>query len=126
MGGGRLTIPSMGACRVKAKLPMPPLDNTRFRLEPPSLLKRNDYGEWKKAVDNAHSQLEHQYTRILNLELMLKYGDKVRGGGEQTHTCVCQAAVLHVDMHLLSASHKHACLDRVRCGEHRPSWMRPW
>ena len=89
MGGGRLTIPSMGACRVKAKLPMPPLDNTRFRLEPPSLLKRNDYGEWKKAVDNAHSQLEHQYTRILNLELMLKYGDKVRGGGSRrTPVCV--------------------------------------
>ena len=26
-----------------------------------------------------HSQLEHQYLRIINLELMLKYGDKVSG-----------------------------------------------
>ncbi len=29
-------------------------------------------------MDNAHAQLEHQYNRIQNLELLLKYGDKVR------------------------------------------------
>ena len=58
---------------------MQPLDTTRYRLDAPQGPKRHDFSAWKAAVDNAHSQLEHQYTRILNLELMLKYGDKVRG-----------------------------------------------
>eukprot|EP00798_Chlamydomonas_sp_ICE-L_P014476 gene14476-20500_t len=63
--------------RVKAKKEMPALDATRYMLNPPPQTLRNDIGEWKKALDNAGSQLEHQHLRILNLELMLKYGDKV-------------------------------------------------
>jgi pre-mRNA-splicing factor SPF27 len=63
--------------RVKSKAPMAPLDMTRYRLEAPVASKRHDFGAWKASVDNAHSQLEHQYLRITNLELMLKYGDKV-------------------------------------------------
>lgn len=39
--------------------------------------RRNDPGAWKQALDNASAQLEHQYGRITNLELLLKYGDKV-------------------------------------------------
>jgi pre-mRNA-splicing factor SPF27 len=62
--------------RVKSKAPMAPLDMTRYRLEAPVASKRHDFGAWKASVDNAHSQLEHQYLRITNLELMLKYGDK--------------------------------------------------
>lgn len=60
--------------RVKQQLPMPPLDAVRFRLEPPPLSRRNDYNAWRSTVDNAHAQLEHQYLRIVNLEIMLKYG----------------------------------------------------
>eukprot|EP00775_Hariotina_reticulata_P005887 gene5887-6128_t len=41
--------------RVRAGQPMPPLDVTRFSLNPPP-------------------QLEHQMNRITNLELLLKYG----------------------------------------------------
>ena len=59
---------------------MPPLDATRYRLDAPPASRRHDLAAWKTSVDNAHSQLEHQYLRIINLELMLKYGDKVRGG----------------------------------------------
>jgi len=58
---------------------MPALDTSRYRLEPPPASKKHDLGAWKACVDNAHSQLEHQYLRIVNLELMLKYGDKVSG-----------------------------------------------
>lgn len=63
--------------RVKSKTEMPPLDSTRYMLNPPGQTRRNDVGEWKRSLDNASAQLEHQYLRILNLELMLKYGDKV-------------------------------------------------
>lgn len=63
--------------RVRAKLPMQALDNTRYRLDPPPQTKRGDLGAWKAALDNANSQLEHQYLRILNQELLLKHGDKV-------------------------------------------------
>ena len=57
---------------------MPPLDATRYCLDAPPASRRHDLAAWKTSVDNAHSQLEHQYLRIINLELMLKYGDKVR------------------------------------------------
>ena len=59
---------------------MPPLDATRYCLDAPPASRRHDLAAWKTSVDNAHSQLEHQYLRIINLELMLKYGDKVCGG----------------------------------------------
>ncbi|KAK9806831.1 hypothetical protein WJX72_004086 [[Myrmecia] bisecta] len=60
--------------RVKAGQPMAALDTTRYRLDPPPLARRNDVAAWKQALDNAHSQLEHQYNRLLNLELLNKYG----------------------------------------------------
>lgn len=57
---------------------MKPLDTSRYRLDTPAANKQNDHGAWRSCLDNAHAQLEHQYLRILNLELLLKYGDKVR------------------------------------------------
>ncbi|MEW5300222.1 MAG: hypothetical protein WDW36_003167 [Sanguina aurantia] len=63
--------------RVSARLPMPPLDKVRYQVNPPIPTRRNDPIAWKAALDNAGSQLEHQYLRILNLELLLKQGDKV-------------------------------------------------
>eukprot|EP00200_Dunaliella_tertiolecta_P003457 CAMPEP_0202339624 /NCGR_PEP_ID=MMETSP1126-20121109/1407_1 /ASSEMBLY_ACC=CAM_ASM_000457 /TAXON_ID=3047 /ORGANISM="Dunaliella tertiolecta, Strain CCMP1320" /LENGTH=305 /DNA_ID=CAMNT_0048930203 /DNA_START=757 /DNA_END=1674 /DNA_ORIENTATION=+ len=62
--------------RVKAKQPMKPLDTSRYRLDTPVASKQNDPGSWRSSLDNAHAQLEHQYLRILNLDLLLKYGDK--------------------------------------------------
>ena len=39
------------------------MDVTRYRLDPPPLERKNDVGAWRRALDNAHSQLEHQYNR---------------------------------------------------------------
>eukprot|EP00887_Chlorella_sp_A99_P000863 scaffold5.g863.t1 len=60
--------------RVEAEQPMEGLDTQRYNLDPPPPAKRNDVGAWKAALANAHSQLEHQYSRLLNLELLLKFG----------------------------------------------------
>jgi pre-mRNA-splicing factor SPF27 len=59
---------------VRARQPMPPLDVTRFRLDPPPAAQRSDPNAWRKAADNACAQLEHQLNRIANLELLLKFG----------------------------------------------------
>jgi len=53
---------------------MPPLDASRFRLEAPPAASRGDAAAWRAAVGNAQAQLEHQALRLLNLELLLKYG----------------------------------------------------
>ncbi len=81
---------------VEEKKPMASLDTSRYRLEPPPMTKRNDPNAWKAALDNAHAQLEHQYTRIQNLELLLKNGDKVcelrkhmRTHTDATHPRIC-------------------------------------
>jgi pre-mRNA-splicing factor SPF27 len=50
------------------------LDLTRYSLVRPAGEKDRDIEEWRKARDNARAQLEHQSTRILNLELLSKYG----------------------------------------------------
>eukprot|EP00803_Ostreobium_quekettii_P000952 evm.model.scf_12EXC.10 EVM.evm.TU.scf_12EXC.10 scf_12EXC:95389-100682(+) len=64
---------------------MDPLDTQRYKLTPPSTARQNDIGAWRKALDNANSQLEHQHNRLLNLELQLKYGPDVwRLGNEAT------------------------------------------
>ncbi|GLI68509.1 hypothetical protein VaNZ11_012953, partial [Volvox africanus] len=62
--------------RVRSKEAMKPLDTTRYRLDPPPQNRRGDVNAWREALNNAHSQLEHQHLRILNQELLLKHGDK--------------------------------------------------
>ena len=49
------------------------LDFSRFRLPLP---ETNDWKDWKKALDNAEAQLEHQGNRVMNLELLAQYGPK--------------------------------------------------
>mmetsp|Transcript_34726 Transcript_34726/g.98403 ORF Transcript_34726/g.98403 Transcript_34726/m.98403 type:complete len:249 (+) Transcript_34726:209-955(+) len=63
--------------RIKRGEPMTQLDTLRYQLNPPPPSKRNDLGEWRNALDNAHSQLEHQELRLMNLELQVKYGANV-------------------------------------------------
>jgi pre-mRNA-splicing factor SPF27 len=60
--------------RVKRKEPMKPLDSARYLLLDPESLMKHDPSEWKKSLNNAQAQLEHQSTRISNLELMMKLG----------------------------------------------------
>lgn len=64
--------------RVKAAKPLEPLDTSRFHLAPPPANQHSDFSAWRKATDNAHSQLEHQYNRLLNLELLLRFGPNAR------------------------------------------------
>lgn len=49
--------------RVRSGQPMAGLDIARYRLDEPPLNRRNDLAAWCSALDNAHSQLEHQYNR---------------------------------------------------------------
>ena len=60
--------------RVAAGRPLTGMDTSRYSLEPPPPAKRGDPVAWAAAVDNARAQLEHQHTRLLNLELLIKYG----------------------------------------------------
>jgi len=50
------------------------LDISRYKVEPPPQSKRNDPEAWEHAVANAQAQLEHQYLRLTNLELLNNYG----------------------------------------------------
>ncbi|KAK2076455.1 hypothetical protein QBZ16_000980 [Prototheca wickerhamii] len=47
------------------------LDVQRYDLPAP---EDESVEAWQGALNNAHSQLEHQYTRLLNLELLVKFG----------------------------------------------------
>ncbi|PIA15936.1 breast carcinoma amplified sequence 2 [Coemansia reversa NRRL 1564] len=61
--------------RVRAGNALPPFDVERYKLEAPSdsdIVK--DVDAWKRAADNAASQLEHQGMRMENLELLQNFG----------------------------------------------------
>lgn len=47
------------------------LDLSRYKLDPPA---GEDPVEWRKAIENAQAQLEHQTNRAVNLELLKKFG----------------------------------------------------
>jgi pre-mRNA-splicing factor SPF27 len=61
------TLPPLAAGEVARAAagapPLPPLDTTRFRLDPPPAGRRGDPGAWRGALDNARAQLEHQHNR---------------------------------------------------------------
>jgi pre-mRNA-splicing factor SPF27 len=46
------------------------------QLERPPKADQQDPAAWEKALNNASAQLEHQNTRILNLELYSKFGQQ--------------------------------------------------
>lgn len=60
--------------RIQNHTPMESLSMKRYELPPPSAARLSDYTAWQEAVDNSMAQLEHQATRVMNLELMLEYG----------------------------------------------------
>ncbi|GLT63521.1 hypothetical protein SLA2020_360800 [Shorea laevis] len=64
--------------RVRAGRPPVTLDfSSRYQIEPPPMSKRNDESAWKQSLQRAQRSLQHQVTRLENLDLMLKYGPDV-------------------------------------------------
>ena len=60
--------------RVASRQPMDTLSMKRYELPTPPSGKMTDVAAWNECVDNSMAQLEHQRTRITNLELMSDYG----------------------------------------------------
>lgn len=60
--------------RVSRREVLQALDLSRYALHPPSTFQADEPLAWQAALDNAQAQLQHQKNRILNLELLLKYG----------------------------------------------------
>ena len=60
--------------RVSSRTPMEPLSMKRYELPTPPAGKMTDVAAWTECVENSRAQLEHQRTRIANLELMLEFG----------------------------------------------------
>ncbi|KAG2431352.1 hypothetical protein HYH02_013342 [Chlamydomonas schloesseri] len=96
--------------RVRNKEPMAPLDAVRYRLEPPPQARRGDVGAWRLALDNAGAQLEHQHLRILNQELLLKYGDKAW----RAQVSLDEAAVRGLEAQLAALRKETDALNRER------------
>jgi len=59
--------------RLSSRQPMEVLSMKRYELPPPPTGKMTDVSAWSECVDNSYAQLEHQATRICNLELMIDY-----------------------------------------------------
>ena len=49
--------------RVCDQQPMPRIDTSRYQLEAPPSAKQADPVAWRRAVENAEAQLEHQANR---------------------------------------------------------------
>jgi len=60
--------------RLAGRQPMDTLSMKRYELPTPPAGKMTDVQAWTECVDNSMAQLEHQKTRIMNLDLMLDYG----------------------------------------------------
>lgn len=60
--------------RVERGEKLPPLDTTRYQLPAPEDQANASEEEWKKALQNAKAQLEHQRRRQVNLALSQTYG----------------------------------------------------
>ncbi|KAI9017351.1 breast carcinoma amplified sequence 2 [Gaertneriomyces semiglobifer] len=70
----------MKATGMQPEISLPPevslfesIDTVRFRLEPPKDTTSED--DWEAATRNSEAQLEHQYNRLINLELVNKFGN---------------------------------------------------
>merc|ERR1712098_377798 len=60
--------------RLAGRQPMDTLSMKRYELPTPPAGKMTDVQAWTECVDNSMAQLEHQRTRITNLELMSEFG----------------------------------------------------
>ncbi|XP_066598791.1 pre-mRNA-splicing factor SPF27 [Prorops nasuta] len=98
--------------RMQTRLPMEVLSMKRYELPPPPPGKMNDLVAWNESVENSCAQLEHQATRICNLELMMDYG------------CEAWKSYLEVLMQLVAEAQKELQILRKQIQEvnwHRKS-----
>lgn len=60
--------------RLEQRIPMEPLNFKRYELPPPPPNKQTDATAWYECVENSCAQLEHQASRLMNLEIMSEFG----------------------------------------------------
>ncbi|XP_031571110.1 pre-mRNA-splicing factor SPF27-like [Actinia tenebrosa] len=60
--------------RISKRQPMELLSMKRYELPKPAPSQKHDVAAWTEAVENSMAQLQHQAERIINLELLSKYG----------------------------------------------------
>ncbi|KAK0162871.1 hypothetical protein PV327_006612 [Microctonus hyperodae] len=96
--------------RMQNRLPIEVLSMKRYELPPPPPGKMNDLAAWNESVENSSAQLEHQATRIFNLELMMEYG------------CEAWKSHLEVLVQLVSQAQKEIQLLRKQIQE--VNWQR--
>ncbi|XP_067628445.1 pre-mRNA-splicing factor SPF27 [Eurosta solidaginis] len=60
--------------RIQNRQPMETLSMKRYELPPPPSGKLSEVSAWQESIENSMAQLEHQWVRSMNLELMLEYG----------------------------------------------------
>ncbi|XP_037823395.1 pre-mRNA-splicing factor SPF27-like [Lucilia sericata] len=60
--------------RIQNRIPMETLSMKRYELPPPAAGRLSEVSAWEESIDNSKAQLEHQWVRTMNLELMLDYG----------------------------------------------------
>lgn len=74
--------------------PLPKIDTTRYLVEGPPPALEKDVNAWRKSINNAKSQIEHQTNNIINLELFeknsasvwLEYNESLEGSTKYVHT----------------------------------------
>ncbi|XP_059468440.1 pre-mRNA-splicing factor SPF27 [Neocloeon triangulifer] len=96
--------------RLSQKQPMDLLSMKRYELPPPPAGKLTDISAWSECVDNSMAQLEHQATRICNLELMLE------------HSCESWKSYLEVLIQLVLSAQKQ--LQALRKSIQEVNWQR--
>lgn len=60
--------------RIESGMRMETMNTKRYELPAPPAGKLSEIQAWQESVDNSFAQLEHQSIRLLNLELLQKYG----------------------------------------------------
>jgi len=60
--------------RVQERRGLVPFDTSRYTVDPPLEEEKGQIAAWQKAVQKAKAQIENQTNRIVNLELMKRYG----------------------------------------------------
>uniref|UniRef100_A0A224XXK6 Pre-mRNA-splicing factor SPF27 n=1 Tax=Panstrongylus lignarius TaxID=156445 RepID=A0A224XXK6_9HEMI len=96
--------------RLQQRLPMDTLSMKRYELPPPPAAKMSDLSAWNECVENSMAQLEHQATRICNLELMLEYG--------------CEAWRCYIELLMKCVSLSHKMLQALRKEIQEINWQR--